>query len=282
MADDFEPRRDRMQQEALRDGWIVPRAVYGYFRAVADGDDVVVTDPRRRRTGAVRVPAPGSSSAALPQRLPAPRRRRPRGRGGTADRDRRTRGDRAHRPAAGRRRVQRGVLRPRACGGGRAKGSPSSSTAASGAELGLDAEQGRRYSWGYPGLSRPRAARAGAATCCRRRQAIGLELSAAYQFIPEQTTAAIVDAPPGRDLLQRPPRRALLDARPAGVPRGPGRSERRQCGRGRARRSLRAEAQNAITAMPISSSPMSSAMRVNEVPSPVFAATAAGVAGTGV
>ena len=45
VAGDFAPRRDRMQQEAVRDGWIVPRAVYGYFRAVADGDDVVVTDP---------------------------------------------------------------------------------------------------------------------------------------------------------------------------------------------------------------------------------------------
>jgi 5-methyltetrahydrofolate--homocysteine methyltransferase len=59
------------------------------------------------------------------------------------------------------------------------------------AELGLEAEQGRRYSWGYPACPDleqhelvlrllPEASR------------LGLELSAAYQFIPEQTTAAIV------------------------------------------------------------------------------------------
>ena len=33
-----------MQAEALALGWIVPQAVYGFFRAVADGDDTVVLD----------------------------------------------------------------------------------------------------------------------------------------------------------------------------------------------------------------------------------------------
>ena len=58
-------------------------------------------------------------------------------------------------------------------------------------ELGIPPVQGRRYSWGYPACPDldqhelvlrllPPAAE------------LGIELSAAYQFIPEQTTAAIV------------------------------------------------------------------------------------------
>ena len=62
---------------------------------------------------------------------------------------------------------------------------------------------------GLPGLSRPRPARAGAAAPARRRSTWAIELSAAYQFIPEQTTAAIVIHHPQAVYFQRPPRRPL-------------------------------------------------------------------------
>ena len=45
MRRDFEDRLLRMKKEALADGAIRPRAVYGYFPAQSDGDDVVIFDP---------------------------------------------------------------------------------------------------------------------------------------------------------------------------------------------------------------------------------------------
>lgn len=42
---EFEARLDRMSREALRDKSLLPQAVYGYFPANSDGDDLVVYDP---------------------------------------------------------------------------------------------------------------------------------------------------------------------------------------------------------------------------------------------
>ncbi len=41
---DFEPRRLRMQQEGVEQGWLRPRGVYGYFRCAADGEALVIFD----------------------------------------------------------------------------------------------------------------------------------------------------------------------------------------------------------------------------------------------
>ena len=59
-------------------------------------------------------------------------------------------------------------------------------------ELGIGADQGRRYSWGYPACPDLDAPRAGAATCCGAPEAIGIGLTSAFQLDPEQSTAAIV------------------------------------------------------------------------------------------
>jgi 5-methyltetrahydrofolate--homocysteine methyltransferase len=45
VKDEFEPRLERMKQEALSGGQVRVRAAYGFFPAAADGDDVVVYDP---------------------------------------------------------------------------------------------------------------------------------------------------------------------------------------------------------------------------------------------
>jgi 5-methyltetrahydrofolate--homocysteine methyltransferase len=45
LKEEFEPRLRRYQTEALAGKWAAPRAVYGYFPAAADGDDLVVYDP---------------------------------------------------------------------------------------------------------------------------------------------------------------------------------------------------------------------------------------------
>jgi 5-methyltetrahydrofolate--homocysteine methyltransferase len=45
VTEEFLPRRREMEKQAIADGWIVPRATYGYFPANRDGDDVVIFDP---------------------------------------------------------------------------------------------------------------------------------------------------------------------------------------------------------------------------------------------
>ncbi|MBM3664822.1 MAG: methionine synthase, partial [Actinobacteria bacterium] len=45
VAEEFEPRRREMEKRSIEDGWIVPRATYGYFPANRDGDAVVIFDP---------------------------------------------------------------------------------------------------------------------------------------------------------------------------------------------------------------------------------------------
>ena len=43
---EFDARLARMKKEALKDGWLEPRAVYGYFPCQADGDDLVIYNPQ--------------------------------------------------------------------------------------------------------------------------------------------------------------------------------------------------------------------------------------------
>jgi 5-methyltetrahydrofolate--homocysteine methyltransferase len=46
VKEEFEPRLKRYQQEALSGGWARPRAVYGFFPAAAQGNDLVLFDPQ--------------------------------------------------------------------------------------------------------------------------------------------------------------------------------------------------------------------------------------------
>ena len=45
VRDEFEPARKRLEAEALRDGWLKPQAVYGYFPVQSDGNAIIVYDP---------------------------------------------------------------------------------------------------------------------------------------------------------------------------------------------------------------------------------------------
>jgi len=47
IKNEFEPVLARLTSEANRDGWLQPRAVYGYFPAQSQGNDLVVYDPER-------------------------------------------------------------------------------------------------------------------------------------------------------------------------------------------------------------------------------------------
>jgi 5-methyltetrahydrofolate--homocysteine methyltransferase len=42
---EFEPALARLTKEAKRDGWLQPRAVYGFFPAQSQGNDLIVYDP---------------------------------------------------------------------------------------------------------------------------------------------------------------------------------------------------------------------------------------------
>jgi 5-methyltetrahydrofolate--homocysteine methyltransferase len=45
IREDFEPRRLALQREAREQGWLEPRACYGYFPCQSDGQDLIVYDP---------------------------------------------------------------------------------------------------------------------------------------------------------------------------------------------------------------------------------------------
>jgi methylmalonyl-CoA mutase cobalamin-binding domain/chain len=51
---DFDARLQKMTKEALKDGWLKPQAVYGYFPCQADGDDLIIYDPLPTGEGGVR------------------------------------------------------------------------------------------------------------------------------------------------------------------------------------------------------------------------------------
>jgi 5-methyltetrahydrofolate--homocysteine methyltransferase len=42
---EFEPVLKRLEESAKRDGWLKPRAIYGYFPAQSQGNDIIVYDP---------------------------------------------------------------------------------------------------------------------------------------------------------------------------------------------------------------------------------------------
>jgi 5-methyltetrahydrofolate--homocysteine methyltransferase len=42
---EFEPTLARLKEESVREGWIKPEAIYGYFPAQSQGNDVVIYDP---------------------------------------------------------------------------------------------------------------------------------------------------------------------------------------------------------------------------------------------
>jgi 5-methyltetrahydrofolate--homocysteine methyltransferase len=60
IEEDFGPRLERMERRAIDEGWLEPRAIYGYFPCQADGNEVVIFDPadvaRPREIARLRFP----------------------------------------------------------------------------------------------------------------------------------------------------------------------------------------------------------------------------------
>jgi 5-methyltetrahydrofolate--homocysteine methyltransferase len=59
-------------------------------------------------------------------------------------------------------------------------------------ELGIREEQGKRYSWGYPAIPDIADHQKVFKLLPATTSELGMSLSAAYQLIPEQSTAAII------------------------------------------------------------------------------------------
>src|SRR5439155_11695982 len=53
LREDFEPRRLALQREARAQGWLAPRACFGYFPCQSDGPDLIVYDPAAFAPGAL-------------------------------------------------------------------------------------------------------------------------------------------------------------------------------------------------------------------------------------
>ena len=189
---EFEARLDRMKRDALRSGYLKPQAVYGYFPAQSSGEALIVYDPINHQQEVARFTFPrqaGQDNLCLADYF-AP--------------------------------VEAGVLDVAAfqvvtVGHGAAEkfhelqnngdyseayflhglGVETAEATAEYAhqhvrrELNLDAKRGKRYSWGYPACP-DLADHAKVFALLPQTAELGLELSAAFQLIPEQSTAAIV------------------------------------------------------------------------------------------
>jgi 5-methyltetrahydrofolate--homocysteine methyltransferase len=198
---EYDARLDRMKREAMRAGWLKPQAVYGYFPCQADGDDLIIYDPQLI-TNIVPV---GDYQSPI-TRFTFPRQ--------NFD-DRLCLADYFAPVASG----QMDVVALQVVTVGHAatelidrlnaQGDYTDSyfthglsvqTAEATAdyihthirrELGLAADQGKRYSWGYPAIPELEDHRK-VFELLPVRQELGMDLTSACQLMPEQSTAAIV------------------------------------------------------------------------------------------
>ncbi len=195
---EFEPTRRRLEAAALREGWLKPRAVYGYFPAQADANSIVVYDPAAFESdgGARREIA----------RFVFPRQ---------AGRERLCLADYV-RPM-GSDEVDVIALQVVTVGEAAAERFAQLQTAGEYSEaflvhgiaveaaeataqwmhqrvrreLALDGEQGKRYSWGY-GACPDLDDHAQVFKLLPAEHALGMTLTEAFQLVPEQSTAALV------------------------------------------------------------------------------------------
>ena len=198
VREEFRPVLDRLRAEAARSRWLVPRAVYGYFPAQSDGNALVVYDPAAFESdgGALREIArftfprqEGRERLCLADYFRA---------AGTDDVDVAafqivTVGDAATRRFA--ELQERGEYTEAFYVHGLAVEAAEALAEwvhrRVRTELGLAAERGKRYSWGYPACpdleDHEQVFR-----ILPAREALGMELSTAFQLLPEQSTAALV------------------------------------------------------------------------------------------
>ncbi|MDQ6929238.1 MAG: methionine synthase [Candidatus Eremiobacteraeota bacterium] len=193
LRDEFEPRLRRFEQRAVDEQILEPRVVYGYFRAAGEGNDVILFDPQDDAKELTRFPfarQPGGEHLCLADYV------RPRENGKAVDivalqvvtvgADVSKQIDKLH--AAGEF-SESYFLHGFSVQSAEALAEYSHRQIR--AEIGLAQGRGKRYSWGYgacPDLSQ----HAAAFRVLDAANAIGTELTEAFQIMPEQSTAAII------------------------------------------------------------------------------------------
>ncbi len=196
MEEKFTLRLEEMKKEAMRTGWILPQGVYGYYPCQADGNDLVLFDP-------------GSLAAAARvemNRFSFPRQ---------ADQEHLCLADyflplgspkmdvvALQVVTVGRAATQRieelnsaGEITEAYFAHGlavqMAEAAANYLHAHIRRELGLEKEQGKRYSWGYPAIP-DLSDHQKVFDLLPVENELGMRLTSAYQLIPEQSTAAII------------------------------------------------------------------------------------------
>jgi 5-methyltetrahydrofolate--homocysteine methyltransferase len=198
VRDVFRPTLDRLRDDALRNGWLRPQAVYGYFPVQSDGNSVVVYDP-------AAVASDGGSRREI-GRFTFPRQE---------GRDRLCLADYFRSVDSGEidvlplQVVTVGDDASRRFDELQALGEYSEAYFVHGiaveaaeavaewlhrrirSELGLPVGRGKRYSWGY-GACPDLDDHALVFRLLPATEALGMALTTAFQLIPEQSTAAMI------------------------------------------------------------------------------------------
>jgi 5-methyltetrahydrofolate--homocysteine methyltransferase len=201
LSAEFEDRLQKLSKEAIKNKWIYPQAVYGYFPANCDGDDLIIYDPEPF----------GGSNGNVPAKREIARFKFPR----QPDGEHLCISD-YFRPANSGE-VDVAAFQIVTVGEAATKhfdalqaadqysdayyfhGLAVQSAEATAEfvnqhvrrELGLPENRGKRYSWGYPACPDLEDHAQVLKLLPDAASKLGMELTAAYQWIPEQSTAAI-------------------------------------------------------------------------------------------
>jgi 5-methyltetrahydrofolate--homocysteine methyltransferase len=191
VRDDFEPRRLRLQADGVRDGWLRPRAVYGYFLCAAENETLVIFDatgrdelgrlvfPRQERHDRLAIPDYFRAIDDAERDVVAFQV-------ATVGREAQDYLDELY---AAERYADQYFAHGIAIAA--TEGMAEATHRRIKRELGIGRDQGRRYSWGYPACPDLQHH----ALVCElldATAAIGVSLTSAFQLDPEQSTAAIV------------------------------------------------------------------------------------------
>jgi 5-methyltetrahydrofolate--homocysteine methyltransferase len=193
LAEEFEPRLKRYTREARTQGWLRPRAIYGYFPAGREGDELVVFDPAERTREVGRFAFPRQEER---ERLCLADYFRPLNGAGPADvvaLQVVTSGDRAEEFIA-RRNAEGDYSEGYFLHGfsvQTAEGAAELVNRRVRQELGIEGPRGLRYSWGYPAIPDVEQHEL-VFELLPVEKSIGVSLTTAWQLDPEQSTAAIV------------------------------------------------------------------------------------------
>jgi 5-methyltetrahydrofolate--homocysteine methyltransferase len=194
---EFEARLEKMTKAALKEGWLKPQAVYGYFPSQSEGDDLIIYDPATLDTA-----SPDELTRFTFPRQPYDDH--------LALSDYFAPVDSGKIDVVAFQVVTVGLEATERFDAMQAKGDYSEAYFTHGLavqsaeataeylhqhirrELGIPEGQGKRYSWGYPAIPELEDHQKVFELLPAVETELGMTLSPAYQLIPEQSTAAII------------------------------------------------------------------------------------------